>query len=429
MADVDALLFTRSILDDYVREVNKTSLLNGITLLNVDTFNAWIYPRGSDISTRQNRTGYISRQPSDQLKEKLYKTTILDIANSVCRNGINIAYGKSAGKRAFNDSNFDIIVAVPTNTINNSNNSNNSKSTYNSKFESKRDTEQNHKLTQILGFLIAEKGECHKLPDVWSVNLICTRESKPLSIKGQILMGCYLHAIKTNDIVNVRDKKGILELASGFTNTAGFFSYYKCGYNVDLSLHGNNCFYDDKNLPMSIDLTRFSEKEIISMATQSNYRSQQSQRRDARFDFKHDYGFFALGLPIDRQRHAKIQEEIAELCNTLYRKEIVKIRRNDPNLEREILDLYKEISDKVSEYSNYRNSRISSAIATQPMNRSLSQVNTADIDSTNIFVSLLNSCYKGICENFGVSNRHTQRQPKLKITGGNRNTQKHKNRK
>lgn len=414
MGDLDALLFKRSILDDYVKEVKKTSLLNKITLLNIDMFNTWFYPRNSKIISRPSRTGYILRQSSENMKEKLYQSTIQVIADDVCRN-IGLKYAKSAVHRGFNDTNFDIIVAVPSDSLDNDN-------TYKSSSVS-RATEQNHKLKQILGFLIAEKGECTKLRDVWSVNLICTRDNSKIKIKGQILMGCYLHAIKMNNDIDVRNKTGILELAGGFTNTAGFFSYYKSGFNVDLSLYGNDCFLDDNNLPMSIDLSQFSENDIISMATKSNYRASRSDRK---FEFKNDYGLFALGLPIDNN-HAKIQYKVAEICNDIYRNEIEQKQTNTNNhrLSSDLINLHKNLLHEQSRYSIYRNNMIIPTAAAQSMSRSSSHENNiANIDSTNVFASLLNSCYKGICENFGFSIRTSKR----KITGGKpNNTRKYKN--
>jgi hypothetical protein len=101
-----------------------------------------------------------------------------------------------------------------------------------------------------ISFLIVEKGECERLSEAWSVNLICAALQSPNGLKGvgQILMGLYLYIIAENE--EVEDKTGVLELANGYINAGGLASYSKLGFKVDKSLYGADCFPNYNNLPM-----------------------------------------------------------------------------------------------------------------------------------------------------------------------------------
>jgi hypothetical protein len=101
-----------------------------------------------------------------------------------------------------------------------------------------------------ISFLIIEKGECEKLGEAWSVNLICAALQSPNGLKGvgQILMGLYLYTISENE--EVEEKTGVLELANGYINAGGLASYSKLGFKIDKSLYGQDCFPNYNNLPM-----------------------------------------------------------------------------------------------------------------------------------------------------------------------------------
>jgi hypothetical protein len=105
-----------------------------------------------------------------------------------------------------------------------------------------------------IGFIVVEKGECKRrgYENVWSVNLICAKETSRggKSGLGQILMGLYLYTISHND--SIQPKTAILELANGYINAGGLASYMKLGFVVDESLYGRNCFEDYGNLPMAV---------------------------------------------------------------------------------------------------------------------------------------------------------------------------------
>ena len=85
---------------------------------------------------------------------------------------------------------------------------------------------QNKSDDNVLGFVIAELGECAREPNVYAVNLICSQSGL-----GKLLLGACLYCIKFND--DVSEKKCILELAHAYKNTPGFFMYTKLGFNLD----------------------------------------------------------------------------------------------------------------------------------------------------------------------------------------------------
>jgi len=99
----------------------------------------------------------------------------------------------------------------------------------------------------IRGFMITQKGECHKFKDAYCINLICSQHSK-----GAILIALYLYCINNNPLV--LSKIGLLELANSYYNAGGLCLYSKYGFEHDSSLYGDDCFRDYNNLPMIVDL-------------------------------------------------------------------------------------------------------------------------------------------------------------------------------
>jgi hypothetical protein len=104
------------------------------------------------------------------------------------------------------------------------------------------------------GFAIVQQGECNKYPDTFCLNLICSAAKK-----GKILLGLYLYIIKNN--INIVNKIGLLELANGYINAAGFCLYSKYGFVYDIMLYGD-CFPYCNNMPMICDLTNISSSDI-----------------------------------------------------------------------------------------------------------------------------------------------------------------------
>lgn len=119
------------------------------------------------------------------------------------------------------------------------------------------------KIAKIVGFLIAQKGECPKYPTAYSVNLICARE-KGIS---SMLMGCYMYCIKRHPEYM---QKGLLELADEYDNLNGFCAYRKMGYVFDPDIYSTNCLtFDSGLLPMSVDIHAMSIQDIVARTTQS----------------------------------------------------------------------------------------------------------------------------------------------------------------
>jgi hypothetical protein len=104
----------------------------------------------------------------------------------------------------------------------------------------------------IIGFIIVQKGECLKYPDVYSINLICSR---PQYKKGSILFGAYIYSLINN--FSVMDKRGVLELANAYFNPPGLCLYSKLGFITDLTMYGSDCFVDHYNLPMILDISTY----------------------------------------------------------------------------------------------------------------------------------------------------------------------------
>jgi hypothetical protein len=154
--------------------------------------------------------------------KELNEQSLRENGVSICRGSILDSYLEEALDAAFGDNpNYEVVALF----------------------------EGNGKSSPI-SFLIVEKGECEKLSDAWSVNLICAVLQSPNGLKGvgQILMGLYLYTIAENE--EVEEKVGVLELANGYINAGGLASYSKLGFKIDKSLYGEDCFPNYNNLPM-----------------------------------------------------------------------------------------------------------------------------------------------------------------------------------
>ena len=161
----------------------------------------------------------------------------------------------------------------------------------------------------VLGFIVAELGECAKEPNVYAVNLICSQSGL-----GKLLLGACLYCIKFND--NVSEKRCILELAHAYKNTPGFFMYTKLGFNLDDSLMEKEgvCFFDILHLPMSVTLNgdKFTQQYFVDMMVRSDFKQA---------DVVDPSGIYDLGLPKkeseDGGKSSAIQKEMVKLANIL----------------------------------------------------------------------------------------------------------------
>ena len=168
---------------------------------------------------------------------------------------------------------------------------------------------QNKSDDNVLGFVIAELGECAREPNVYAVNLICSQSGL-----GKLLLGACLYCIKFND--DVSEKKCILELAHAYKNTAGFFMYTKLGFNLDDSLIGEEgeCFFDYLHIPMSVMLNddKFTQQYFVDMMVRSDFKQA---------DVNDPTGIYELGLPKkeseDGGKSSAIQKEIVNFANIM----------------------------------------------------------------------------------------------------------------
>jgi hypothetical protein len=166
---------------------------------------------------------------------------------------------------------------------------------------------QNKSDDNVLGFVIAELGECAREPNVYAVNLICSQSGL-----GKLLLGACLYCIKFND--DVSEKKCILELAHAYKNTAGFFMYTKLGFNLDDSLIGKEgeCFFDYLHIPMSVILNddKFTQQYFVDMMVRSDFKQA---------DVNDPTEIYDLGLPKkdteDGGKSSALQREMVQLAN------------------------------------------------------------------------------------------------------------------
>jgi len=257
-------LFTEALINDYRNHPQISDALKGVKLLTYDEFYDWYIP----VETRRSPRVEEIREtqvgiPTLRLERKLsfekrvrsvQVEVIQQLADQVCQGNIGKQYGIDTVLNVVAKlPKVDILIAVHPE--------------YDSRLPSAHTTTiVKNKLSRVLGFVIAELGECKRKPDVYSVNLICTRKVGNASIKSILLLGAFLYCIK-NSISNINKDEGILELADGYVNMPGFISYTKMGFRKDLTLSGQNCFSDYTNLPMKVDISALSNEEIINRAS------------------------------------------------------------------------------------------------------------------------------------------------------------------
>ena len=282
-------------LNDYRNDETIKKMLDGCVLLNHSEFISWFKPLTITKATRNAHSR--KRQLVNEEVGHIAFDILDDLADVVCKGKIGYQYGMRAIRNVSENFDyakhdmFDILVAVEPRY----NKINLSRGTH---------TVEKDKLQSVLGFIVVEKGECQLLKDIYSVHLICTRESKSKAIKGAVLLGAYLYCIKSSDEITERNKRGILELAGGYMNLSGFFAYSKLGFDKDNSLYDElHCFKDAGNLPMSVDLTKYSSRDIIDMVNGTKKRLAED-----------DTGIYQIGVPKD-EMEKRIQTNVAILSN------------------------------------------------------------------------------------------------------------------
>ena len=315
-------IFINEHLDAYRNDEKIVRALDGRILLNHDEFVKWYSPPKIKMSARLLTKG-INRQPSLEKVETVSSVVLELMAESVCEKKIGREYGISAINR-LKKSHFDILVLVESNY----------QSIKAAEGHTKTKTASNKKINSVLGFIIVEKGECKRLPNAYSVNLICVRSIKEKA-KGSILLGAYLYCIK-----KFGQRYGLLELAGGYKNAAGFFAYSKMGFIKNTSLFDNRCFTDYGNLPMSIDIAEYRYTDFIDYAS--------GHRKFT--NFRDDTGFLDIVPEKGNRAQEHLQMEIARYCNFIYQMPFIydghlQLKsEDDKNLMLDIYDAYDDPS-------------------------------------------------------------------------------------
>ncbi len=112
----------------------------------------------------------------------------------------------------------------------------------------------------LAGFIVVEKGECKKLPNVYSIRLFYSKINK-----CSLLIAAALYALKTNPMI--KDKRCILEVANEYKDTPAYSMYSKFGFKPAPELYGKKGFNDYSNFPMIVNLNNISVDTIKNAAT------------------------------------------------------------------------------------------------------------------------------------------------------------------
>jgi hypothetical protein len=299
-------LFSLHKLNSYRDNPSVVQALGGVQLLNFKEFSRWYKDPGPKINPIRE-AALTSYYPTEELLEEerlesdeiAMAAAINNLTEGVCQDKIASHYLEGSLKKAYDSRFFDLLVAVIPG------------------YEELNDTtaypmstkqRSREKIGKVVGFVIAQYGECETHPNAYAVNLICTRSINGYSIKGALLLGAYMYCIKQTEHA---EQLGVLELAFGYDNIGGFFAYTKMGFDKDYTLVKQGCFEDYENLPMSVNLQNYSLDNIIGLATGLTPRPLS--------DVKDDTGLYALGLPQEGNSvQSMLQNKIASNANLLY---------------------------------------------------------------------------------------------------------------
>ena len=179
---------------------------------------------------------------------------IKDLAVSVC-GGVGETYAQEAVVDGLaEDAKYDILVAIPTELLHYLEAQDETVRRTPDFIETLKDS--------VHGLIVVQKGECKDFEKAWCVKLICV---KPGTISGRILMGACLYCVAI--LVTIDDEKTatiddektiypacLLELANGFFNLSGYYSYTASGYTVDPTLFSDSCFHNEGCVTMRYDI-------------------------------------------------------------------------------------------------------------------------------------------------------------------------------
>ena len=276
------VLFTNELIADYSAQLT----LGTYSFYNYSAFYDWWNPGGN----------------SDKMqKPTMVRQESIEMLKSACQDGIQDSYIKTAIQKIKSDPKYDFL-AVINNAL--------------------PHTSPAEKIKAITGFIIARLGECRAIENVYCANLIC---AKPQTVQAKVLMGAFLYCIKNTP--NLK-QIAILELAGGYTNIAGFFSYTKMGFDKDLTLYGKNCFIELSSLPMSTNLDEMTSEQIIGYT-----------KKLQRTNVNDDTGLFTTGIP-ENDNQIRIQQELAVLAQDLYMVQLADMYHDQNTKLQETIDTY-----------------------------------------------------------------------------------------
>lgn len=331
----EGTLFTEQNMNNFNQQISEymsETYNNSVELYNLNEFHGFFQPQVRQSDRLTGEQIKLAREASFQNRQQIYDevllATFVRLASKICVDSnddpvIGELYGESAIRKVFdNSTHFDILIAV------NNPRSRSTRPAANTRVASIQ------KLDNLVGFIIAEYGECKMKPDVWSVNLICAGKAGNRKLKGvgNVLLGAFLYCIKESNY----KKEAVLELAGGYTNMPGFISYSKLGFNKDLSLYqlasssssswfgktvaSQSCFTDLGNLPMSVNLSGITSADIINRVTGKESRVVTSSDDDT--------GLFNAARSKSLNSHE--QQTVITYSNILYRIEASKNPKGPP---------------------------------------------------------------------------------------------------
>ena len=223
-----------------------STMLTNYTLYNRSAFHAWYTPPPLRSTARSIPADIDKLKAEETARHEIAMYVLVKLAG-ICSD-IGTEYGEGAIRSAINagEDKYDILVAVDKRVE--------------IRLGSTQKTSQD-KLRAIAGFIVVQKGECEERPNSWCVNLICVT---PGGIKGSVLLGGCLYCIaklKNDPSIN---QECLLELAGGYNNLPGFFSYTAMGFLRDDSLWGEDCLQEQNCMPMRANLSTVSPDDVIN---------------------------------------------------------------------------------------------------------------------------------------------------------------------
>jgi len=240
-------------------------------ILNRKELLAHIKDPGPEVGSRAAAQMSVDAASRAEIKAQNYKAREQDLLQQLlhlnafmCEKQVNRGYTKNSTTNSLNTEDYDILAIVDDDLLD-------------KPFPLIQGLTNSHEINTIVGFIIAQRGECPKYDNGYVVNLICTR-AQGIS---KFLLGGYLYAIKSNERLL---QLGILELAGAFGNLDGFCAYGNLGFVLDPdiftprihathlpreiklieSTNMTRCLnYSIDMLPMSVNLSQYENLDDI----------------------------------------------------------------------------------------------------------------------------------------------------------------------